>query len=180
MDSKSFQISKIHWNIQNVHDNAVAFIVSIFPLISDLLFLFLSFWELFPDVPTTTGIIFTLTFHSSFFSYLARSQCFSIFSLSFILLRSLLVTEKSLRGHIPHLFVNFDIPIGIGWSVFITTSQRKLWVSFSWTDPATLSFLILTSFSHQWWRMGFHWCLSDTMSPQVSKTFSMFWTILML
>ena len=81
-DSKSPQVSRTLLSILADPNNAVVWIVSTFPLISEFSCLFINPLVIVPRAPITIGIIVTFMFHSFFIS-LARSGYLSFFSLSF-------------------------------------------------------------------------------------------------
>ena len=130
-------------------------------------------------------------FHSFFIS-LARSWYLSFFSLSFKFI--ILWSARTAKSTILHILIFLLIIMrcgllaGIKWSVCMLKSHRSLCESFSrtdaglciyhlfvWSNWILLSLLLLfysfESFSHHRQLMLFYWSLSDTKSPQVSRTF---------
>ena len=81
-DSKSPQVSRIHFRILAVLSNAVVWIVSTRPPTSKSSRPFNNPLVIVPNAPITIGTIVTFMFHS-IFNALARSRCLSFFSLSF-------------------------------------------------------------------------------------------------
>jgi len=95
-----------------------------------------------PSAPIITGITFTFLFHS-FFSSLAKSWYFCIFSFSF---SSTLVSYGTAKSIIWHLLPFFSTMIisgrlaSITWSVCIEKSHRILYSSFSHTACGSCSY----------------------------------------
>ena len=81
-DSKSPQVSRTLLSILDNLSNAVVWMVSICPLISNFSSPFTNPLGIVPSAPTTVNITVTFTF-LSFFSFLTRSKYLSLFSPSF-------------------------------------------------------------------------------------------------
>ena len=84
------------------------------------------------------------------------------FTLLYLLTHMLLSagTDISIRRHVfSFIVLNYHI-----WSIALYFSVHTLW------DFHTIIILSLESFSHQQTLMNFHWSLSDSKSPQVSRT----------
>ena len=82
-DSKSSQVSKILLRIQVVLNNAIVWMVSILPSISNCSSLLSRLLETVSSALTPIGITIARTFYS-FFNSMARSKYLSIFLLSFM------------------------------------------------------------------------------------------------
>ena len=122
-------------------NSAVVWMNSILLLISNSLFLFSRFFCAIPRVPSTIGIIVTLMYHSLFFLFfslnsLARSILFA-YLFAFLCFYSIIRWDGKIHQMtiFIYLFVNsrFGLLTGIGWSVYISKSQRTVCVLFSRT-----------------------------------------------
>ena len=143
-DSKSPQVSWILLSILAVLNNVVVWMVSTCPLTSKSSSPFGNPLVTVPKAQITIGIIITCLFHS-FFNSLARSRYLSFFSYSF----SFILWSA---GQQSRQFYNF--------SFFLLIIIRS----------GLLLLLLLLLFSHQRKLMVFHWRLSDSKSPQFSRT----------
>ena len=140
--------------------------VLIFPLISSSSSLF----ELFGTVPgiaTIIGIIVTFMFHS-FFSSLSKHLF--IFLLSFISILWSAGTAKSTKLQFPFFFFFFfflrsSLLAGIEWFIYISKSQRILYILFPWMDSSlcTYHLVVWLNFNHfhnsQWMTLSTQSCL---------------------
>ena len=136
-DSKSHGVSRTLLSILVDLNNSVVWMVSTCPSTSNTSSpLSKPLWSV-PRAPITIGIIITLTF-PSFLSSPARSEYFSLFSLSFIFTlwsagtSKLHYTASSLFSSFFFLLniTRFGLLAGIRWSVWISKSQRILCASF--------------------------------------------------
>ena len=142
-DSKSPQVSRTRLRILAALSNVVSWIVSTRPPNTKSSMLFNNPLVIVPKAPITIGTIVTFMFYS-FFNSLARSRYISFFSFRFILWSA--GTAKSTVLQIFFFFfgliiITSGLLAGIRWSVYILKSH--------WS---------------------FHWSLSDSKSPQVSRT----------
>ena len=163
-DSKSPQVFRTRLRILAVLSNAVVWIVSIRPPTSKSSGPFNNPLVIVPNAPITIGTIVTFMFYS-FFNSLARSRYLSFFSLSFRFILWSAGTAKSTILQILFLLliVMRSGPLaGMRWSVCM--SHRSLCVSFSRTGDGLCIYHLFV------WSMVFHWSLSDSQSPQVSRT----------
>ena len=147
-ESKSPQVSRTRLSILAVLSNAVVWIVSTRPPTSKSSRPFNNHLVIVPNAPITIGIIVTFMFHS-FFNSLARSRYLSFFSPSF---RFIL------------------------WSAGTAKSTILQILFFCWLLLSLLFLLLLLFtpwefFLHQRQLIVFYWSLSDSKSPQVSRTF---------
>ena len=94
LDSKSPQVSRTLLYIFADLNNAIVFVVSTCPLFSKSSIPFTNPLETVPRAPITVNITVTNMFQS-FFIFLARSTCLSLFSLSFIF--ALWLAKSTLR-----------------------------------------------------------------------------------
>ena len=170
-DSKSPQVSRTLLSILAVLNNAVVWMVSTRPPTSKSSSPFSNPLVTVPNSPITIGIIVTCMFHS-FFSSLARSRYLSFFSHSFSFILWSAETAKSTILQVLFFFLLIIIKSGllarIRWSVCILKSHRSLCESLSRTG-AYYYYLLIRVFhiSVSW--LSFHWSLSDSKSPQVSR-----------
>ena len=119
-----------------VLSNAVVWVVSTRPLILKTFSPCTNPLLTLPSALITIGIIVTTIFHS-FCSFLARSTYLSFFSLSFSFILWSTGTDKSIIRQVLFFAVNYNkvwSPAEISWYVFISKSQKTLYISFSWTD----------------------------------------------
>ena len=138
-DSKSPQVFRTLLGILADLSNAVVWIVSTYNLISKSSSHFINHLGIVPSVPITIGITVTFMFHSLFyFCSLARSRYSSLFSIFKIFSLWSTGTAKSTIRQVLSFFFLLSTRSGrlaeIRWSVCISKSQRRLWVSFSGTD----------------------------------------------
>ena len=108
--------------------------VSHFSLISSLLFS--RFLGIISRVPNITGITVTFIYHN-LFSYLTKFWCLSSFSLSFIFSPWSDGMAKAARWQVlssESIKIWFGLLARIECSVYISKSQRRLFISFSRTD----------------------------------------------
>ena len=132
-DSKSPQISRILLSILAILNNAVVWVVSIHPPISNSYSLLLKPLETAPSASVTIGITVTLMIHS-FLSSLARSTYLLIFS---FLLGGPLRRQNPLYGRFPVFFLiitRSGLLARCKLSTCISKSRRILCVSFFRTD----------------------------------------------
>ena len=141
-DSKFPQVSRTLLSILAVLNNAVVWMVSSRPLTSKSSSPFNSPLITVPNAPITIGIIVTFMVHS-FFNFLARPRYLFFFSLSFSFI---LLSAGTVKSTILQVLFFF----------FLLITIRS-------------DYNLLISFSHQRKLMVFHWSLSDSKSPQVSR-----------
>ena len=138
------QVSKSLLSILADLNNAVFWMVSTCPLISESSCPFINILGIESSTSITIGISVTFMFHS-FVSSLARSQYLSLFSISFIFTRWFADTAKStiqpILFFLFFFFFFFLLTITrsghlaeIWRTVFISSSERSFWISFSRTD----------------------------------------------
>ena len=127
-DSKFSQVSRTLLSILVDLNNAVVWMVSACPLISNSSGSIINPLVTVPSAPITIGITVTFMFHS-FFCSQARSRYSSFFSLSFSFT---LWSAKMAKSTIQ--LVHFFLLTVTSWSVCISKSQRILCISFSNTD----------------------------------------------
>ena len=144
-DSKSPQVSRTLFSILADLNNAVVWMVSTRPLISNSSSPFNNPLVIVTRAPTTIRIIVTFMFHS-FFSSPARSRYLSFFSLSFnFTLWSAGTAESTILQFL--FFLLIIIRSGclaeIRWSVCISISKRSLCTSFSRTDAGLCIYHLL-------------------------------------
>ena len=125
-DSKFPQVSRTRLRILTVLSNAVVWIVSTRPPISESSRPFNNPLVIVPNAPITIGTIVTFMFHS-FFNSLARSRYLSFFSLYFRFILWSAVTAKSTILQIFLLIImRSGLLAGIKWSVCMLKSHRSL------------------------------------------------------
>ena len=133
----SSQVSRTLLSILVVHNNAAVWMVSTCRLISKSSSPSTNPLMTVPRTSITIGINFTFMFNS-FFNSQARSRYLSFFSLSFNFTPWSTGTANS-RIRQVLFFLLTDTRSGclaeIRWSVYISKSQRSLYVSFSRIDP---------------------------------------------
>ena len=137
-DSKFPQVSRIFLNIQAEFNNVVVWMVFARPSISDSSKPFNKHLGIVSRTPITIDIAFTLMFQI-FFSSLARSKYFSLFSFSFMFAQWSAGTAKSTIRQVVFFIYSLIITRsgllgGIKWSICISKSQRIFCVAFSRTD----------------------------------------------
>ena len=125
-----------------------------------------------PKTLITIGIIVTFMF-DSFFNSLAKSTYLSFFSHYFCFILWSAETAKSTILQIL-LFLLIIIRSGLlakmRWSVCMSKSQRSLLLLLLLLFFFLLLLLPFASFSHQRKLIVFHWSVSDSKSPQISRT----------
>ena len=183
-DSKSPKVSRTRLRILAVLSKAVVWIVSTRPPTSKSSRPFNNPLVIVPNAPITIGTIVTFVFHS-FFNSLARSRYLSFFSLSFRFILWSAGTTKSTILQILFflllIIMRSGLLAGIRWSVCKLKSHRSLCKSFSRTGAGLCIYHLFVwsnyyyyysfaSFSHQFYLLIFPWNLSDSKSPQVSRT----------
>ena len=133
-DSKSPQISRTHLNILDDLNSAVVWMVSTRVLIPNSASHFTNPFVTAPSATITIGITVTFMFHS-FFSVTDQgpgtclSQFYSVFC------RDVKVFNSEVLFFFLTLIWSSHLA-EISWFVYISKSQRILWVSFSWTGSA--------------------------------------------
>ena len=135
-DSKSPQVFRTLLRILADLNNAVVWMVSIHPVISKSSSPFNNPLVTVLRVQIKIGIIVTFMFHI-FFNSRARSGYLFLFSYSFsFILWSAGSTETTILQVPSFLLIiirSGDLAV-IRWSVYMSKSQRSLWISFSRTD----------------------------------------------
>ena len=134
-DSKSPQVSRTLLSILAGFNNAVVWMVSTRPPISESSRPFNNPLITVPKAPITIGTIVTLMFHS-FFNSLARSRYLSFFShfFSFILCQPEQQSRKFCKfSFFLSIIIWFGLLAEIRWSVCMSKSHRSVYVSFSRT-----------------------------------------------
>ena len=131
----------LFWPIFWIQANLNNTVVFTYPLISKSSNPFINPLRIIPSTPGKIGITFTFRFQGFFYS-LARSRYQFLFSLSFIFTQWSVGTAKPTiwqRFFLFFLLLLLTITwsgrlVEIRWSICITKSQRRFYVSFSWTD----------------------------------------------
>ena len=135
-DSNSPLVSKILLSTLADHNNIVAWMVFICPLISMSSTPVFNHLMIVPKAPITIDIIVTFKFYS-FFNSLAKSRYLSFFSLSFNFTLWSAGTAKSKILHFLSfwlIIIRSDRLAEIRWPVYISKSHCSLCVLFSRTD----------------------------------------------
>ena len=158
-DSMSPQVSMTLLRILAVLNNIVVWMVSTRPPISKSSSPFSHPLVTVPKAPITIGVIVTCLFHS-FFNSLARSRYLSFFSHSFSFILSSTGTAKSTILQVP-FFLLIIIRSGLFAEMMCVYVKVPYYL---------YHYLLFEIFSHHCKPMVFHWSLSDSKSPQVSRT----------
>ena len=187
-DSKSLQVSGTCLSILAVLSNAVVWIISTRPPISKSSRPFNNTLVTVPNAPIKIGTIVTFMFHSIFIS-LARSRYLSLL-FTFLQIYSVVRRDSKVDNFAESLFfflliiMKSGLLAGIKWSVCMLKSHSSLCVSFFRTGAGLCIYhlfvrsnwnLLLLFTSLEFFTSvladGFsHWSLSDSKSPQVSRT----------
>ena len=153
-DSKSPQVSRTILRILPDLNTSVVWVVSTRALISKSSSPCTKLLMTVPGAPITIGITVTFIFHS-FFSSLARSWYLSFFSHYFSFILWSAGTAKSTVRQLLFFFVDYH---------YVWSFSRDYYYYYYYY------YTHLSAFFHQRKRMVFHWSVSDSKSPQVSKT----------
>ena len=172
-ESKSLQISRILLSILRDLGNAIVYMVSARPPISNSSRPFIKLLGIVLSRLITIDIIVTFMFRN-FFSSLARSRYLSLFSLSFIFTLWTAVTAKFTFQHVL-FFVDYH---KVGWSgrvvwsglgnLFVSQNPREFYASYSLGTNSGLRIYHL----FVWWNFNFwHIFLWITFFSQLCRLF---------
>ena len=133
-DTKSLQVSWTNLSILDDLNNASVWIVSIRLPISNSTSLLTKLQGTIPSAPITVGITVTLTFHSFFFSSLAKFKNI-VLSFCFLFFYSVVWRQNPLFDWFSFLCLLLQsLLLGIRWSVLTSKSQILQCVLFYRTD----------------------------------------------